>query len=217
MACNKVYKLSDSDIELIKDPMRTADELAIHFGCGTATITRWRKKYGWNGNIGSKKGVKRPQLQNGKNVNCSVCDKEFYLALAFIASREHFYCSKKCMHLCEIYRNKISSAQKKSWDSGERKPVDLKEHVPEFIRYRNKVHRLSDIVYNENIDIINPHRYPRTLAGVDGGWQLDHIVEIKFGFENNIPPEVLAEVENLRMLPWKDNLARNRKDNNGQT
>jgi hypothetical protein len=55
--------------------------------------------------------------------------------------------------------------------------------------------------------IINTHK--RTLSGIDGGYQLDHIISIKFGFDNNISPEALSEKSNLRMLPWKKNLERN--------
>ena len=62
-----------------------------------------------------------------------------------------------------------------------------------------------------NIDLINPNRYVRTLCGVKDGWQLDHIIPIKECFERNIPPEEAASINNLRMLPWKDNLMRQYK------
>jgi 5-methylcytosine-specific restriction endonuclease McrA len=67
-------------------------------------------------------------------------------------------------------------------------------------------------VYNENIDIINPERHPRTLCGVEGGWQLDHIIPIKECFDRGIPPREAASLTNLRMLPWKENLMRQYKN-----
>lgn len=79
----------------------------------------------------------------------------------------------------------------------------------EYKTYARKVHRLSGKTYNENIDAINPERHKRTLNGVDGGWQLDHIIPIKECFLSGIPAEEAAALENLRMLPWKDNLMRN--------
>lgn len=79
----------------------------------------------------------------------------------------------------------------------------------EYKTYARKVHRLSGKIYNENIDIINPERHPRTLNGVEGGWQLDHIMSIKECFLLGKPVEEAASLENLRMLPWKDNLMRN--------
>ena len=79
----------------------------------------------------------------------------------------------------------------------------------EYKTYARKVHRLSGKVYNENIDTINPERHIRTLNGVDGGWQLDHIIPIKECFMSGVPAEEAASLDNLRMLPWKDNLMRN--------
>lgn len=81
----------------------------------------------------------------------------------------------------------------------------------EYKAYARKVHRLSGKTYTENIDIINPQRYTRTLCGVEGGWQLDHIIPIKECYESGLTPEQASDVGNLRMLPWRDNLARNKK------
>lgn len=79
----------------------------------------------------------------------------------------------------------------------------------EYNTYSRKVHRLSAKTYTENIDTINPNRYNRTLCGVEGGWQLDHIIPIKEHFFNGVSAEEASVVTNLRMLPWRDNLMRN--------
>ena len=60
-------------------------------------------------------------------------------------------------------------------------------------------------------NIINPDNKPRTLCGVDGGHQLDHIYPVYEGFINKISPEELAKVENLRIIPWKENLIKKHK------
>jgi hypothetical protein len=83
----------------------------------------------------------------------------------------------------------------------------------EYKRYARKVHRLSGKIYTENIDIINPNRYTRTLCGVEGGWQLDHIITIKECYKRGMTPEEASDISNLRMLPWKDNLMRNYVNN----
>jgi hypothetical protein len=83
----------------------------------------------------------------------------------------------------------------------------------EYKTYARKVHRLSGKTYTENIDIINPNRYNRTLCGVKNGWQLDHITPIKECYERGISPEEASLVTNLRMLPWRDNLMRNYGNN----
>lgn len=53
--------------------------------------------------------------------------------------------------------------------------------------------------------------YKRTLCGVEGGYQLDHIISIKEGFEKNIAPEIIGAPGNLQMLPWRDNLLKSFK------
>jgi hypothetical protein len=78
-------------------------------------------------------------------------------------------------------------------------------NVTEYKRYRNRVKTLTEAAYRSNMQIINPHKHPRTLCGVDGGYQLDHIVGIRYGYDNMIPVEVIASVDNLQMLPWKEN------------
>jgi hypothetical protein len=75
----------------------------------------------------------------------------------------------------------------------------------EFKKYASKVTWLTILTYREHKDTINPNDFPRTLCGVDGGYQLDHKISIKYGFDHNIEPAVLSKVENLQMLPWKDN------------
>jgi hypothetical protein len=63
------------------------------------------------------------------------------------------------------------------------------------------------------IDIINPKGYKRTLCGIEDGWQLDHIIPIKECYEKDMTPEEAASINNLRMLPWKENLMRNYEHN----
>lgn len=75
-----------------------------------------------------------------------------------------------------------------------------------FQHYRSRVQWLTEKTYQANKDLINPSDLPRTLCGVEGGYQLDHVVSVKEGFERDIDPNALANIENLQMLPWKDNL-----------
>ena len=73
--------------------------------------------------------------------------------------------------------------------------------------YRNVVHNLTRNIYNDNKDKINPKNLLRGKAGVDGAYHLDHIVPVRFCFENNIPPEVCAHQSNLQMCSWRDNIS----------
>lgn len=77
-----------------------------------------------------------------------------------------------------------------------------------FAEYRYKVQRLSELIYEEHMDKINPQNLPRTLCGIDGGYQLDHVISIKSGFDRNLSPENIASIDNLQMLPWEANRAK---------
>lgn len=85
------------------------------------------------------------------------------------------------------------------------------EYNEDYKNYKNAVYRMSQRVYEENIEIINPNNYPRTRMGVDGGWQLDHIKPVLECFREGLRIEEASDISNLRMLPWKDNLMRNFK------
>ena len=42
--------------------------------------------------------------------------------------------------------------------------------------------------------------------GVNGAFQIDHIIDIKYGFNNNIPAEEIADLKNLQFIPWEENI-----------
>lgn len=46
----------------------------------------------------------------------------------------------------------------------------------------------------------------RGNAGVVGNYQLDHIYPISVGFENNISPETIGYISNLRFISWEENI-----------
>jgi len=75
----------------------------------------------------------------------------------------------------------------------------------EFQRYSNQVRWLSEKEYVSHKAVINPLDLPRTVCGIDGGYQLDHRFSIKKAFELKLPIEEVAKVDNLQFLPWKDN------------
>ena len=37
-------------------------------------------------------------------------------------------------------------------------------------------------------------------------YHLDHIISIKFGFNNNIDPEIIGHISNLQYIPYIDNI-----------
>ena len=81
-----------------------------------------------------------------------------------------------------------------------------------FQNYKKLVYKLSNKIYEQHKDQLNPNNYPRTRMGVKDGWQLDHIKPVNECFKEGISIEDASDVKNLRMLPWKTNLMRNFND-----
>lgn len=190
------------EIDLLSNTALSAKELRVIFNVKTdKTISRWRKQLGIKVAVGSKKGKPRPFQCKRVKYQCLVCKESF----EGIPSKKRKICSRKCLN---IFNKTIdrSYMQTEEYKDTKRKP-----YTSEYLKYKREVHRLSQLTYENSIDIINPNRLPRTVAGVIGGYQLDHIIPIKEGFNNKIPADILSQASNLRMLPWEENLKRNRK------
>jgi len=89
---------------------------------------------------------------------------------------------------------KMSDKRKEFWERKGAIPTAFK-------RYRNKVDVLTakqPIHLLENFDKRGP-------AGKEGAYHLDHIISVWNGFHNDIPPEQIADISNLRMIPWLEN------------
>ena len=75
---------------------------------------------------------------------------------------------------------------------------------------RDEFHRYKAVV----LFITNRHRkivsagYKVGLAGVAGAWHLDHVYPIFAGFANKISPLVIGNINNLKMLPWRENISK---------
>jgi len=72
--------------------------------------------------------------------------------------------------------------------------------------YRHRVYQLTRQTYKEHQSTINPTNLPRGKAGVDGAYHLDHIVPVRYCFNNNVPSNICAHSSNLQMLHWNDNV-----------
>jgi hypothetical protein len=82
--------------------------------------------------------------------------------------------------------------------------------LSEWKRYQKVARMLTERQYRAHKDIINPNNHPRALAGVPGGYHLDHIIPICRGFVDNVPLDEITAIDNLQMLPWLDNVTKDR-------
>jgi len=74
-------------------------------------------------------------------------------------------------------------------------------------KYYKEVRRISEsqpLHLLENSD-------KRGKTGDESAYHLDHIIPVSYGLLNDIPPEVIGDISNLRFIPWEENLAKGSK------
>ena len=178
----------------------TPPEIIEKYGISAATLSRWQKKNNITAKRKSGSGGKSkpPRIAS----TCKMCGNTHF---------NKTYCSRECMNEDPDFIQKLKDVDRSYMQTEEYRKTLMKDDVPEYKKYYGKVYRLTEKVYNDNIDTINPNRHTRGLCGVDGAYQLDHITPVRFGFDHGIPPEVIADVNNLQLIPWKDNLLKSNK------
>ena len=149
--------------------------------------------------------------RQGEMRPCPVCNTPVYYKPQHIREDKRKCCSRKCLMIDPVYRQKLSKVDRSYLQTEEHRAKLRKPSTKAYRSYRNNVNILTERNYVEYIEVINPQRHPRTIAGVEGGWQLDHIKTVRECFDAGVYPEIASEVSNLRMLPWQENLARNKK------
>jgi len=80
--------------------------------------------------------------------------------------------------------------------------------VTEFRKYYNKVYHYTRKSIKKYNDIINPENKPIGIK--NGFYNIDHIYSIFDGFTNNISPIIIGSYINLQVMPWIENLKKNK-------
>lgn len=102
-------------------------------------------------------------------------------------------------------RAKISAGKKAGKD---RAIVDLVENLgcaPLNMtkdEYYQAVHRITEHTYSRNIDILDPNR----MRSPD--FHIDHQVSVYYGYQNEIPPYIIGDITNLRMIDRTSNISK---------
>jgi hypothetical protein len=156
--------------------------------------------------VGRRPGEGPPKT--GEHRSCPVCDIDVYYTKKEISLQKVKCCSRKCLSKYPPYLEKLSNMDKSYMKTEEYKNTKRNPELPTYRKYINIVRRLTEITYVENMHILNPELLPRTICGVEGGMQLDHIKSVKQCWNEGISPEDAASVSNLQLIPWKDNLAK---------
>jgi len=89
---------------------------------------------------------------------------------------------------------RASKAGFKDWD-------EYVEKYPEKEMYKREVWSYTN---KQPIETL-PNSDKRGRCGVDGAYQLDHIISINEGWQRKIPPEIIGHMDNLQILTWEEN------------
>lgn len=188
----------------------------VYTKISSANVLQWRS-LGYDVRGGGRAGctngqrlkVRVEELKPNSNVNvacrCDECGKKYIQRF----SRDKDVCYP-CRKSAGMKGNTFGGAMK-----GKRNPKVAgpnsgrwNPNKPEFIRYGTRARWLSEVTYRANVQTINPNGHPRTLCGVEGGYQLDHKTSIKKAYDLGWTPEQCADIRNLQLLPWADNRAK---------
>lgn len=99
----------------------------------------------------------------------------------------------------EIHRKQIENKIKMDYD------YYYNEHLPAFLSYKRKVWAITKKQPLETLE-----NYDKRGRG-NCGYHVDHIVSMSDGFKNNIEPEIIGSIHNLRMLLGRDNIMKGPK------
>jgi hypothetical protein len=83
---------------------------------------------------------------------------------------------------------------------------EWKKTASEWKIYKSAVTNLTRVNYKLHRNQINPNNLQQGKAGMLCAHHLDHIVPIRYCFNNNIPIDLCAHQDNLQILGWRENV-----------
>jgi len=124
--------------------------------------------------------------------------------IIFMCNKNHVYkmtwscilSGQRCPKCAIENKSGENSYQWKNYTEEDRKNIKF---------YRDEVMKLSKINYKKYYHIINPNNLKRGR----NKFHLDHIYSIIDGFNNSVPPKIIASPINLRMLTENKNVVKN--------
>ena len=94
--------------------------------------------------------------------------------------------------------------------------INRSYNTDEYYKYSRTVRCLTEKNYVKYFDVLNPQKHPRTLCGVDGGYQLDHIISVRECFDTHKTAEECSSKENLQIITWEENLQKRKFKRKGE-
>lgn len=148
---------------------------------------------------------KMPSDNNKKVLcECDECKTQFERGLQLINKAESHLCYECARKDVGKKNVEIQSEKPRISQRGENHPR-WKGNRKEFDVYAQRVHALTRSASLKKIWSTWENADKIGLCGVEGAYQLDHKVSIKYGFYNHIPAELIASINNLEIITWEDN------------
>ena len=121
-------------------------------------------------------------------LSCLFCKKEFEVTA-----------SNKNQKYCNLICKKSSLA-----------PINQKQKLAAYRRECAFRFNLADFPEEFNFSLIKEHGWysPKNKKDNLGGVSRDHIISVKFGFENNIAPDIIAHPANCQLLIHNKNVSK---------
>ena len=65
--------------------------------------------------------------------------------------------------------------------------------------------RVRAVTKSQNVKLLE-HYEKRGPSGKSGAYHLDHVYPVSIGYINNILPDIIGNIINLKFIPWEENL-----------
>lgn len=79
------------------------------------------------------------------------------------------------------------------------------EYTREIYKQKFKEYRKQVLKHTRKQPLFQLENYEKRGKG---SFHLDHMISIKYGFDNNIHPELIGNIANLRYLHLKENISK---------
>jgi uncharacterized Zn finger protein (UPF0148 family) len=125
-------------------------------------------------------------------VNCKHCDVIFVTA-----SKTKQYCSVMCSNKHRAIKRRKNNPSYKNYRIDCAFKFDLKDYPEEF-----------------NFSLIESYGWykPKNRGNNLNGVSRDHIVSVKYGFENNVEPSIISHPANCQLMRHNDNVSKYTKN-----
>lgn len=110
---------------------------------------------------------------------------------------------------CPVCNTERKRSAFREW--GKDRQLEYLATATQWQKYKSAVYAATRQSYKQHKHFINPANVLFGRAGVEGAYHLDHIVSVRYCFDNLIPVDLCAHPQNLQLLPWEANLAQKDK------